>query len=102
MAEVGGPGPNQRGRHAWEDLLLAGARHEGLAESRHSLFEKLHKLSRLIWQKLIFFSKFEDSINRRKRILWKEGEAEPQGAITSGGLQLAGTWEVCSWRRPPG
>lgn len=78
-----------------------GARHEGLAESWHSsLLAKLHKLSRLIWQKLIFFSKFEDSINRRKRILWKEGEAEPRAATPSGGLQLAGAREVCSWRRP--
>lgn len=35
-----------------------GARHEGLAESWHSsLLAKLHKLSRLIWQKLIFFFK---------------------------------------------
>lgn len=48
-----------------------------------------------------FFSKFEDSINRRKRILWKEGEAKPRAATPSGGLQLAGAREVCSWRRPP-
>lgn len=56
MAQVGGPGPNQTeagmpGRACcWQ-----GARHEGLAESWHSFLEKLHKLSRLIWQKLFFF-----------------------------------------------
>lgn len=61
----------------------------------------LHKLSRLIWQKLIF-SKFEDSINREEEedpMEERRGEAEARDTVNKWWPVAAWSREVCSWRQ---
>lgn len=55
------------------------------------LLEKTPQTITSYLAKAHFFQSLKtQSTERRKRILWKEGEAEAWGAVTSRGLQLAG------------
>lgn len=47
-----------------------------------------------------FFFKVRRLDQQKEEDPMEGGSPEPRGAITSGGLQLAGAQEVCSWRRP--
>lgn len=57
-----------------------GPRHEGLALSPDAPQNTPQTIPSYLAKALFFFffSKFEDSVNRRKRILWKEEEDEPR------------------------
>lgn len=55
-----------------------GPRREGLALSPDAPQNTPQTIPSYLAKAHVFFSKFEDSVNRRKRILWKEEEDEPR------------------------
>lgn len=90
----GRAGPRPERKAAWEGQPgqpsgpADGRAHAQGADRSPMRLRKLHKLSRLIWQKLIFFfSKFEDLMNERE-------EEEPMG----GGRAPGRPMRVCPRR----